>query len=110
MKNKNISNMTIDELVGGASTQDIVAYFRNIGNREAQPTYEMGNNENHNSGSESARQSQQNTHSNRDMRQTCGFKEQAKAYLLQLTVTDWILIIIALLLFINILVTVKYHD
>ncbi|MGM9825720.1 MAG: hypothetical protein ACI3Z8_04705 [Paludibacteraceae bacterium] len=110
MKSKNINNMTIEELVGGASTQDIAAYFRNIGKSGTQPTYLMGNNETPDSGSESARPSQQNTLSHRDMRQPSGFTEQAKAYIAQLTVTDWILIVIALLIFINILVTVKYHD
>lgn len=116
MAESKIDNMTIEELVGGASKQEIIEYFRNLGNKnkesEELPAQVINNynNTTTNNYSESARPSQQNTPSNRDIRQPRGFTEQAKAYIAQLTVTDWILIVIALLLFINILVTVKYHD
>ena len=116
MTESKIDNMTIEELVGGASKQEIIEYFRNLGNKKEEPeelpTQVINNytNTTNNNYSESSRSLQQSNSSNRDMRQQGGFLEQAKDYLLQLTVTDWILIVIALLLFINILVTMKYHD
>lgn len=114
MAKGNIDNMTIEELVGGASKQEIITYFRNLGNKtqeqEETPAQVINNYNNTTTNNYSTSDRTPRPQNGSDMRHPVSFAERARACFMQLTATDWILIVIALLLFINILVTVKYHD